>query len=82
MPSDLELVADKDLINELLHRFDDAVFIAVKPPLRGNTGPDSIIICKWGCPQLMAFHCRAFATAMEHLAASNVQSTLNTETED
>ena len=79
MPSELELVADKELIDELLHRFDDAVFIAVKPPARGNLGPDSVTICKWGSPELMAFHCRAFATAMEHQAGCNIQKQLNTE---
>ena len=82
MSSDLELIADTDLVDELLHRFDHAVFIGVKPPSRGNMGPDSVTVCKWGSPELVAFHCRAFATAMEHFAAGNLQRNLNAEAEE
>jgi hypothetical protein len=82
MPSDLELIADRDLVDELLHRFENAIFIGVKPPPRSDGQPESVTICKWGSAELMAFHCRAFATALEHRAGHTIQNILRQEIEE
>ncbi len=80
--SELELLTEPELIDELLRRFEHGVFIAVKPPQRTDGVPEFARICKWGSAEIMAFHCRAFAAAVERITSDHIKEILAGEEEE